>query len=851
MAKNRNRKRPQGGTQLFERAQRELAKGNTKTAVKDAEACFRQDSRPEHRLLLERAYLGRVEQLHRLRLPTEARAALQKLLDLKPTDPEILNRIPRLQVVVGDSRVDAAAVLEREPGLLATLADQAVLDPRSPVPPHAGIGAHVERIREAFAAVERGDDGAATEALRDLPRNSPLGDWKLFVRGLSAFYLADAERTRANWQRLDPDRPALRIAQTLLVADGQMPPEEAKADVTESLAQLRARLHTDPATGPLKELAEHWRAGDFRALFREYRRFRQRFAKSHPSLIEKIVDLLWKHAVSEGDSGILERLEAIGPAPPLDPRWNRAWAMGGDYHADPDDSELRSPWQRYIDDLAAIPTLREEERAIAVGLVYHREGTTLLESAALADWPSRGSWQNPDPDAAEKLRMLGARRLRQAIESCPRLTAAYGDLARYHEERDEPQKCAAVLHRLTGVEPNDFNAHLWLANYHLGRNKPNRSEPHVEAALRLRPRDPQCEALRWNQRLARIRALVMSRKLAEALQQVDDAAEVLDPRRTEPFTLDVIRAAIALKSGDHDAYGRHLDAALGQAGEPIAVWMAMSAAAAEYRLPRDVKKDFDNRFKAAVKAKPTGRAAGLLARLLLSMKAGKRNYSGRATQERLILKFLARTRGLEWTEADLRAVCHLLETLPKQAGLLVTLAKVGGRRFPGNAHFHYWYASGHLALYRFRSDYTGLIKHLQRAIELARAADDPADRALVPHAERALSKAYEFQRQWGHRDTWADDHDDEEDEDDDDYEDGDDYDCGDGYGRDEDRAAHSGEDRRPSGRKRRGPESRQMSLFDEEPDAIERILGQLAEEISPEALETLRRAMEDLGYDVD
>ncbi len=311
MAKNRNRKRPRGGTQLFERAQRELAKGNTKTAVKDAEACFRQDSRPEHRLLLERAYLGRVEQLHRLRLPTEARAALQKLFDLKPTDPEILNRIPRLQVVIGDNRVDAAAVLEQEPGLLTALADQAVLDPRSPVPPHAGIGAQVERIREALAAVERADDDAATEALRDLPRNSPLGDWKLFIRGLSAFYLTDAERTRANWQRLDPDRPALRIAQTLLVADGQMRPEEAKADVTESLAQLRARLHTDPATGPLKELAEHWRAGDFRALFREYRRFRQRFAKSHPSLIEKIVDLLWKHAVSEGDSGILERLEAI------------------------------------------------------------------------------------------------------------------------------------------------------------------------------------------------------------------------------------------------------------------------------------------------------------------------------------------------------------------------------------------------------------------------------------------------------------------------------------------------------------------------------------------------------------
>ncbi len=849
MAKNRNRNKPRGGSQLFERAQRELAKGNAKVAVKDAEACFRQDSQPEHRLLLERAYMGRAEQLQRLRLSNEAKAILKKLLDLKPTDPEIVERIPRLQVVIGDPGVDAAAVLEKEPGLLTTLADQAVLDPRSLAPPNGGIASQVECIREALAAVERGDDNAATEALRELPRHSPLGDWKLLVRGLSAFYLGDVERAGANWQRLDPGRPAFRIAQTLLLADGQSPPNEATIDLTEALAQLRARMQVDPAAAPLKVLAEHWRAGNWRSFFREYRSFRQRFAKSHASLIEKIVELAWKRSVSDVDSEILGRLEAIGPAPALDPRWHRAWAMGFDHPANPSRGSSDDHWQAYIDDLSTIPCLRDEERSIAIGLVHHRLAKSLLQYAAYEDQPPRFPWEERDPEEAARLRGLAARQLRQAIESCPRLTAAYRDLASYHEEQGELQKCAAVFGRLVKIEPDDFDAHLWLANYYLGRNKPNQSEPHVEAVLRLRPRDPQCDALRWNQRLAHVRALVMSRKLADALKQVDAAAEVLDERRDEPFTLDVIRAAVELKGEDHEAFQRHLDAALRGAGEPIAVWMAMSAAAAEYRLPREVKKDFDNRFKSAVKAKPTSRAAGLLAKLLFSMKANGRNYTGRATQERLILKLLSRSGRVEWAEADLKAACRLLETLPKHSGLLAAFAAKGGKRFPGNPHFHYWYASGQLAIGRLRLDYDKLIGHLGRAIELARASDDPADRTIVPKAERALSNVYELQRRW--EGAWIERDDDDEDDDEDDDANEDEYGDGDeddAYGRDGDR---------DTGRSASGPSDSQMTLFgqgEEESEEgesasgeFEKMLEGIEKFLPPIVLEAARRILEKMG----
>ncbi len=825
MAKNRNRTRSLGSSQLFERAQRELAKGNAKTALKDAEACFRQDARQEHRLLLERVYVGRVEQLQRQRLTAEARAVLRKLIDLKPADPEILNCIPRLQVVVGDCKGDAATVLEREPGLLVSLADQAVLDPRSPAPHHREVAAHVEHIREAFAAVERGDDNAAAKALHSVPHSSPLGDWKLFVRGLSLFYLNEIERAEANWARLDSERPACRIAQTLLVADGRLRSTDAKVDVAQSLALLQSRIQANPAAGSLKDLAQHWREGDWHSFFREYRVFRQRFTKSCPTLVAKIVDMVWKRAIHDGDSDILERLTAIGPPPALDPRWNLAWVLGAEEASDVPCRNLEKGWLCYIEDLSTVSCLRDEERSIAVGLVHHRLAKTLLRFAAIVEKPCRYPWESRDPLESNDFREKAARHLRRAVESCPRLTNAYWDLAHLHEEQDESGKSVAVLRRLVGVAPDDFDAHLWLANYHLGRTEPAESEPHVDAALRLRPRDPQCAALRWNQRVAGIRSLAARRKFEEARRQIDEAAQVMRQDDAEPFVIDVMRAAIELKAKNHDASERHLEAALQTAGEPAAVWLAMSAAAAEFRVVRNVVRDFEARLKAALATRPTSRAAGLLAKLLFAQKTSKRNYTGRATQERLALNYLERARRVAWAEADLQMVCQVLELFPKYTHLKVSLVVGGLKEFPANAHFRYWRATDELAKGPRQCDYNLAIEQLRQAIDLARASGDANDRNLIHPAERALSTAYELHQR---REPWRESYDYDGDYEDD-YEDDHGDCCIDSNSRAE-----------------------LLDLLDDIGDSgsLETVLRQLVNHVPPDVLESIRQIYEAMHPDM-
>src|SRR5207248_550328 len=60
-----------------------------------------------------------------------------------------------------------------------------------------------------------GEEIRALELLQTIPRSSPLADWRFFVRGLAAFRRNDLPQAQANWERLDPQRAAQKIAGAL------------------------------------------------------------------------------------------------------------------------------------------------------------------------------------------------------------------------------------------------------------------------------------------------------------------------------------------------------------------------------------------------------------------------------------------------------------------------------------------------------------------------------------------------------------------------------------------------------------------------------------------------------------
>src|SRR5690606_23514627 len=93
--------------------------------------------------------------------------------------------------------------------------------------------------RAAFAHYEAGRDDAMLQALQGVGLRSPFLDWKLLLRGLSAYSRREDVRAVENWQRLDPHRLPARLAAPLRLA---IDPGFREAQPAEALRALQARL---------------------------------------------------------------------------------------------------------------------------------------------------------------------------------------------------------------------------------------------------------------------------------------------------------------------------------------------------------------------------------------------------------------------------------------------------------------------------------------------------------------------------------------------------------------------------------------------------------------------------------
>lgn len=740
MSKKQRKKRQHDAPQA-ERVRRQLEKGDAKNALKEAKRCFRADPSANHRSLLEEAYLGRVEQLHRMKQVSDAKTILAELLALKPTTQVVTDRLTRLKVMVGVGSADTDAVLRDDPLLLRELVDQAVLHEGACVPDFEEFPAQVAAVRDALVAVERGADDEAAERLAIIARNSPLADWRLFVRGLSAFYQQDDERTRNNWERLDPTRPGSRIARTLLAAAGT-PAQEPAADLSSGIRRLELHTRSNAVIDLLKKIAAAWKRREWRMVFRHYRQLRMRFSDSHAALVRQVAEIISQRAVRESIHDALTEVVKIGPAPESDPRWNRAKAIFAE-HPESDTSldDIESAWVAYAEDLEHLPCLREDERPIAVGLVYQHLAREFVHCADDNDMDPFGF---VDEAVQGELRLAAVRHYRNSIKACPRLQASFLELAELLEKIGETGQSVRTMEMLARQDPDCFEAVLWLAQHYLSQDDPGQSERYVEAARRLRPRDRQCLQLAWNQKLTMVRCLAMRRQFEAARQEIKQAAEIAPPD-LEPFTLDLLRAGVEFKAKHMEAAQAFVQSALAMVEEPTVIWLQLSSIAAQMRVAREFKKDFNDRFKAGIELPPTSESAGRMARFLAAMKSSKVNYTGRATHEKLLIKYLYRAVTIAWKEYDLRCVCEFLVPIPRLNPLRVGFVQTGVEQFPRVPQYHYWSGMQEVNLGPRFCDLDRASKSLQQALDLHHASDIELTADQLEAARSALSMVLDFQ----------------------------------------------------------------------------------------------------------
>jgi len=741
MSKKNRRDRKAAPEQLSVRAARELAKGNAKEALKDARVCYRGEPTTEHRELLERALAGRAQQLYNNRLWDEAGAVLDELAALVPALKEVESQLVRLQVLLGKGSAQSTALVAQDAALMTELIDEAIVDSQRAQPRDPAMAAQVALVRQALVQVEQGADAAAIELLKDIPRTSPLSDWRLFIRGLSAFYLRDAERCADNWRRLDAKRPAWHIAQTLRAAAGELADTETTASVAACRQKLMRTQQGAAEIAVVRRLVTHWQEGDWRSFMREFRSLRQTHAKTHPKLIQSIVDLTWKRAVRDDNVQLLNMLSGVGPAPPLDPHWYRARAlsMGGTLKTW-NVGEGERLWTAHAAELAVSEQLSASERPVAAALIYRH----LARCIARCVVDAYESPYGPGPDAeriVERCREAVARYYRKSIESYDGLESAYTELAGFHDLDEEPDKAAAVFRRLIAKMPDHYEAHLYLANYHLEREETAEAEPHAAAALRIKPRDRRTLSLKWHQQLVGIRCLTKKRQFDAARQALEQASESVPPG-LEPYALHIIRAGIEFKAKCADAAHGALDAAIATVDEPAPIWLNMSCTAARFNLPRELKKDFDERFKAACDEDLSSASIGRIARFFYGLRVTQVNYTGRATQERLFLEYLSDTEPSNLTEEDLTSVCRLLVEFERRSDLRQCFVNEGVRRYQNSAYLNWRAGEETMALGPFCCDFRAARFYMRRALTLAEQADnrDAGETAeIIDGAQRALA----------------------------------------------------------------------------------------------------------------
>lgn len=240
----------------------------------------------------------------------------------------------------------------------------------------------------ALQAVSEGDDEAAHRLVRDISRNCPFAEWKLFIRGLSAYYQGDDERALNNWSRLDPERwPWQRAA----AFRSQIDPEFVRRLPRLKQRQIGAaakRLERDPLVIALTTLRDCWRRSphDVLSSWPVIQQVLPLLQQRHPEEVNRLKRIVYWEIVEHGNpADIAKAARLFGD--PDDPDIERFSALAVERTDTP---WFANPhWERFLTKLDAVSDLTPEERRRLEAMIWIRLGNLqvrfMLELAQIDD----------------------------------------------------------------------------------------------------------------------------------------------------------------------------------------------------------------------------------------------------------------------------------------------------------------------------------------------------------------------------------------------------------------------------------------------------------------------------------
>ncbi len=738
---------------------RYLDRGDFKQALKDVRVCYRGSATPECRCFLEHAYIGRAQQLLQNGLIEDSRRIVRDLLDLGVTEPAVEAGLPDLLLSLGLfdclPQGDDALAAEEWERLRVKAADQAVVQPENLPKSMPELRDDAQRIRAALEAVEREEETAALGHLKDIPRQSLFADWKYFVRGLIAYYGRDKGGLAANWDRLDPDRAAARIATVLKAMAGLVSPQQ-DSGLRLKIGRLEKQATSQTALSQVMRLRQAASDHDWPKVFGTLRAVRGELRTLDADVYRRLVSCLCGTLVGDGLVDELQQLSRIADPLPIDPRWNRAQAVACEVSEDYDLEDAEEYWREYLRDLEDLPAFSPSQRDLARGMIWlHLAGFYVNDADHLRGCRCRID-HGPDIEEAEE---EARNAFRHCLSLAPTYAPGYEALAEFHVTADQPEEAAGIYRRLLEHVPDNLEALLFLGKHYVTHGDPRKACEYAERARECKPLDAQIGQLLQTARVEAARDLARSQQYDQARDELA-AADRVAPARACTYDVLARRAVLEIKAGDTAAARRFIEQAQDQLGEPTALWLTMAIEAIRFDLPKQEGWLYEKRWRDALKRRCRSETAGLMCQTLATHLKTLQPYPGHQEHVPCLLKYLRRCSRVKWQLEDLREVCEFLMGVEELA-LAAKFAKRGVRNWPRVAYFHALLGLQESAKGPVRCNRAVAADHLQVAVELASESNDPRDVQVVEQSKRLLDAL------WGPQDDFAvDDEDDYEDEDD-------------------------------------------------------------------------------------
>lgn len=477
--------------------------------------------------------------------------------------------------------------------------------------------AEADIVATALDTIAKGNYSVALESLACIGRASPYAQWRLFLRGLVAFYQSDLEGARANWSRLDRTRRPGRMAAVLLEGDG-LPPLSADGQAASRrlvgiASELRLRA---PLLAKARQIAAQIGANttdcltgqqveSIMSLYKNLRRVDAEFVLSFCRACMLV-------AFSHGQPEPLLMLKQCIPGPAHDPSWNLHFFEFFSGLEDLTSYQEESADQYINGDLPRIESITKELSQALASTIRLRQAQDQIQLANNRHPVFNFFAPRVDLSGAEDL-------LEQSIKLYPNREAHHELIAlnqqkvlehySYSREDQRPkerleQKLVKSKAALVKQFPDEIETVLWLVDRYFEDGEFTKASALVKLLDGQRLDDPRAKALPW--KLCLLEAMDASRlkKGLPISRAALDAAEQNWPMWFSKDWLSFLRAACALRSGDTAEFER-LQALACQAcgGEALVNDMMTYAAMQQMNVVSTAVKPWRLRIEEHLKAK--------------------------------------------------------------------------------------------------------------------------------------------------------------------------------------------------------------------------------------------------------